>query len=393
MEKFVTTKAEYQFDPELDKYVLGSKEGYWYDGDWSLADGGPTPLPAPDPREIARTDAEFNRIDQNAPFGSLSFSGPNRNTANLELTPELQGLFDQRLQGDSQVLGSVLQRLGTLNNNPIDLSQFGPIQSDIDTSNVNFQGPDLSGVPSIPQDIEQFRGDVEQSVFDRGRALLDPVFQDEGRRLEQRLANQGLPSSGEAFDRDVTRFGQRKDRAFVDLANAATITGGSEASRALGDVLASQGQGFGQAITGGDAQNRSSFLNQGLEQQQLLNRNAGRGQGLGEDLAIRGNQLGEISNLLGFQQTPTPSLQDFFGPGQVDTTGAFALNQQAQQNAFLADQSQSNALLGGLFGLGGSVLGGPIGGAIGSSIFGGKPTPQIPQQAGFFPGANAFGLG
>lgn len=414
MEKFVTTRAEYQWDGE--KYVLESEEGYWYDGEWAEAKDSPDPPPAPDPREIAQTEAEFNRINQYTPYGSLEFSGPNRTNATLNLNPEIQALFDQQIQSDQTMLGQALERQGMLDSSPIDLSQFGDIQSQIDTSGINFSGPqfqglpqlsapnlqgnvdlgvDTSGLPQIPQDVSQFRGDVEQSVFDRGRALLDPVFSDQERALEQRLANQGLPTSGEAYDRDFTRFGRGRNRAFTDLANQAVITGGQEASRALGDVLAARGQGFGEGVTQAglglqeanfanqaglmglgaeqgirgqmtgeqlaqsQGQNQASAQNLAMQQQLLQNQNAARAQGLSEAQGVRGNQFNELASLLGLQQVQQPQMQNFFAPGQSNVTGAYGLQQQALQNQYAADAGQSSAMMGGLFGLGAGALSSP----------------------------------
>jgi hypothetical protein len=345
--KFVTTRAEYQFDTEVDDYVLVEKEGYWHDGEWALADfSQPSPPPAPDPVEIAQTDARFNRIDQFTPFGNLTFSGPDRNVSTLNFSPEVQALFDQRLQSDSNV----------------DLSQFGPIQSQIDQSKINFQGPqignlpglqapnlqgvannvnltqgfqspfelqnqvDLSlqtgGLPQIPQNIEQFRGDVEQAVFNRGQRLLDPVFQDQERRLTQDLANRGLPEFGEAANKASDRFTQQRDRALADLVDQATITGGNQASRALADVLSARGQGFGEEVTGANLnlaggqfgnQAAGQGFNQAFQQAgfgnqaQLAQLQAALGAtgfnnqtgllGLGANQGIRGQLFGEGLNL------------------------------------------------------------------------------------------------
>lgn len=383
----------------------------------------PSPPPAPDPREIARTDAEFNRINQFTPFGNLTFSGPNRNNATLELTPELQANTDLRLESDSAILRSALERQGLLNANPIDLSQFGDIQSGIDTSNISFSGPQFGQRPdlqapelvsqlqtgNIPTDISQFRGDVEQAVFDRGRALLDPVFSDQERALEQRLANQGLPRAGEAVDRDLERFGRGRNEAFTNLANQATITGGQEASRALGDVLSAENARFGQGATAANFANQAGLLglgaNQGirsqltgeqlaesqannaasqgnlsLQQQILNNQNAARAQSLAEQQGIRGNQFNELASLMGLQQVQAPGINSFFAPGQADVTNAFALNQQAQQNAFNANSQNHAAGLGGLFGLGAAALGGPFGGAL---FGGGGGGGGVPNVAGF----------
>jgi len=522
--KFVTTKAEYQWTH--GGYVLVDCEGYWYDGEWAMADfGAPSPPPPPDPRELSQLDAEFNRINQNTPFGSLTFSGPNRNQADLTFSPEVQAITDQRLQSDSALLSQALQRQGLLNPNPIDLSQFGPIQQNIDPTGIDFSGPDFAGLPglnepdfqgigsgpnlqtglqsfaaptapdlqgqvtspfeiqnavdlglntsrlpSIPQDIGQFRNDVTNSVFTRGKGLLDEVFGDQDRRRVQELANRGLPEFGEASDKSFDRFNRNRNEAFTNLALDAVTRGGAEASRSLGDLLAARGQGFGEQVTGaglnlqeglfgnqaagqdfgqalaqgqfgnqaqlgqfgaglqgagfnfgqglssgqfGNQSQQQQFTNQlagtgfnnqtgllglgaqqgirgqlgqeelarsaganqasaqnaGLAQQLLQNANAARVQGLSEAQGVRGNQFNELQALLGGQQVQQPGLSNFFGPGNVNTLGANALNQQAQQNAFLADQSQSNALMSGLFGLGGSLLGGPVGGAALGNLF------------------------
>lgn len=395
----------------------------------------PAPPPAPDPFEIARADAEFNRINQFTPFGNLQFLGPNRNTAQLTLTPELQQNIDLRLQSDSNLLQEALARQGLLDTQPIDLSQFGDIQSALDLSNVNFGGvdpasltaPNLIGniqnpfsiqgnlnvgdLPEIPQNIEQFRTDVEDAIFNRGRRLLDPVFQDQERAQIQRLANRGLPESGEAFDTARTRFFDRRNRAFVDLADAATVAGGNAASQQLGNILGARGAGFNEALAGGsfanqaaqqglgqalaqagfanqagllglganlDIQNQglrnAAFNNQAsaqnlaLQQQLLQNNNAARAQALAEAQGIRGNQFNELASLLGLQQVQAPGINSFFAPSQAPVMDAFALNQNAQNLAYQGALQNQQGMLGGLFGLGGALLGGPIGGAIGSSL-------------------------
>ena len=402
----------------------------------------PDPPPAPDPQAIAQADAEFNRINQFTPFGNLIFSGPNRNTATLSFTPQMQELFNQQQQIDSNLLGQALMRQGLLNPNPIDLESFGPIQSDIDLSNINFQGLepgtlppltrpefanitsrpdlkqelDLGGLMGLPQDIPAYRADVEQALFDRQRALLDPVLADQQRSLENRLANRGLPESGEAFDRDVTRFLDARNRAFTDLSRNAVLAGGAEASRQLGDILSTRGQQFGESlaqgnfanaaaqqgfqnalaqagfnnqagllglgadqgirnqlfgesVTGAQLGNQASAQNLALQQQLLQNQNAARLQALSEAQGIRGNQFNELMSLLGMQQVQQPGLNNFFAPSQVDVLGANALNQQALQNQFNADVGQANAFNTGLFGLGGALIGAPAGGFF-SGLFG-----------------------
>lgn len=71
---------------------------------------GSTTVEAADPYEIARADAEFNRINQFTPFGSLTFSGPNRNTANLSLNPAVQDLANRQLLSDRMLMDTALSR-------------------------------------------------------------------------------------------------------------------------------------------------------------------------------------------------------------------------------------------------------------------------------------------
>jgi hypothetical protein len=71
--------------------------------------GGTTVNPV-NPYEVAQADAQFNRIDQFTPYGSLTFAGPNRNQANLQLNPALQGNLDRQMLSDTMLLDSALGR-------------------------------------------------------------------------------------------------------------------------------------------------------------------------------------------------------------------------------------------------------------------------------------------
>ena len=482
------------------------------------APSAPQPV---DPYEVARADAEFNRIDQFTPAGSLTFSGENRNQANLEFSPEVQALFDQQLQLDGTMLGSSLDRLGMMDPNQIDLSQFGPIQSNIDRSGLGFGAPDMNGLPGLnipnfgtvgpgpeqqgaanffgpsygiqqgiegvglptfgsdatvqqgvvfsnlpdlPQDFNALRTNVEDAMFQRGRRLMEPQFGRQEDALRDRLANQGLPQSSDAFLDQYDQFNTNRNLAYQDLSDRSVLMGGQEASRQFANALAGRQQGvgeimsqgqfanqaagqqFGQDLSGfganlgaanaqfgqnlaqgqfanqaanqdlsralstfgvgmqqagfnnqganqffqnalagqgfnnqagamqlgaqqdvrnqlsgeqfalSNAQNAANAQELGLRQQMLANQNAGRSQALNEQMGIRGNAFNELASLLGLQQVQQPTMQNFFGPGQADFMGAQALNAQQQQNAYQGALMQQQGALGGLSGLGGSLL-------------------------------------
>ena len=321
---------------------------------------GPKQPTPPDPYEIARADSEFNRINQNTPFGSLEFSGENNNIANMTFSPEIQALFDQQTNLSGQTLDQAGQRLAGLDQNPIDMSMFNGIQQDAGLSEFN-----PTGLPEVPGDFNQLRKDQEDAFFQRGRRLLEPQFQRQNEGLQQQLANQGLVANDEASLDQFDQFNDNRNRTFQDLADQSIQRGGDEMQRELANILSTRGQLFGEQF-------QESGFNNNVRQQGLQNNNAGRLQGLQEQLGSRGQQFNEFASLMGLGQTQMPGLENFFGPGQTDFLGAQALNQQQQNNNFNASTGNKNAGLGGLFGLGSSLITGAGNAGGFGNLFGGN---------------------
>ena len=168
--------------------------------------GKPDPVQPPDPLDVARTDAEFNRIDQFTPTGNLTFSdrpggqGTN-NVATLTLPPEIQRLFDSQTQSDQGLLNLALGR------------QQG------------FEG----GLPDLTQGLDTGAGEVKDAFFDQGSDLLNRQFDRDEDRLRGSLANRGLTGTsaelGEAAGTELGVFGERKNQAFSNLANESVQRG------------------------------------------------------------------------------------------------------------------------------------------------------------------------
>lgn len=278
----------------------------------------PKPPPPPDPRQIAQTDVEFNRLDQYTPFGNLTFSGPNRNVANLSLSPELQQIFNQQI-GTDLALGGLTQQAAPAISNLVN-QPFNPS---------GLPALNIPNAPTLPQSADAFRSDIERQFFDRSRGLLDEQFGREEDRLRQTLANQGLQSGGEAFGAEFGDFNRRRGDTYSNLARDAVLFGGQEASRALADQLG-----------------LSSLQNQ-FGQQQLQNAAGIRGQLFGEQQFGRQNQFNELASLLGLQQnTAVPGLSNFFAPSQAGVGDAYALNQASQINSFNQRSESARAAKG-----------------------------------------------
>ncbi len=310
--------------------------------------------PVPDAGNIIGQDASVNRLDQFTPFGNLTFSGPNNRVANLNFSPEIQGLFNQMmgLQGDA--LGSAQNLFGGGSfGQGINLDQFSGIQQGFDESGIDFENFDETGLPQIPGDFGEFQSGIEDALFNRGSRLLNPQFDRQEEQLRQTLANQGLFSGDQAAGEQFQIQGENKNRAFADLADQSVLRGGQEASRQLANILGARGQGLQEQ--GFD--NQASGLRAGLAQQQLQNNNAGRQQGLLEQLGIQQGDMAQLAQLMQLGSPNTPGLSDFFGPGQVDVLGAEGLEANVRNQNFQGELQQRSGFLDGLFGLGSAGIG------------------------------------
>ena len=150
--------------------------------------------------------------------------------------------------------------------------------------------------------------DVNQETEDRlnalGSARLDPRFQREQATMEQSLANKGISVGSAAYQRAMDQFGQTKNDAYNQL-----------------------------ALTG-------------------------RGQAMNESLLQRNQPINEITALMSGSQVSSPSYGAVPNATQANTDVAGITNAsyQNQMAAYNAEQAQNNAMMGGIFGLGGAAM-------------------------------------
>lgn len=146
---------------------------------------------------------------------------------------------------------------------------------------------------------------VESRLYDLGSKRLDPRFAQEEDALRTRLVNQGIRPGTPAFDAEMANFSQGKNDAYNQLALS------------------------------------------------------GRGQAVQEALAARNQPINEISALLSGSQVSQPN---FINTPQTQLAGTdyqgavYNSYNAAMQQAQMKQQSQ-NALMGGLFGLAGTLGG------------------------------------
>ena len=174
-----------------------------------MGKSAPTPPPAPrppDPRvEIA---AQANAIPSAyTPYGSRVYSG-NPNVAGSfryteTLSPEQQRQFDARNRITDALLGRAEYQIPNIERNP-------------------FSHQDLSN-----QEDFRFNPDnpVTNQYWNAQRNLLEEQYGREDERLQQNLANQGLPMGSEAYTESMDDQFRRKSRGYEEASAAALDKG------------------------------------------------------------------------------------------------------------------------------------------------------------------------
>jgi hypothetical protein len=118
---------------------------------------GGTKVEAVDPWEMGRADATFNRIDTYTPFGSLTYGGPNRNIADLQLNPYLAGTESRRMMSDRMLMDMALGRQSSMQQtglpaltesiNPGALNEFFGLPSSMQSGYDQYPTP--GSIPNI----------------------------------------------------------------------------------------------------------------------------------------------------------------------------------------------------------------------------------------------------
>ena len=201
---------------------------------------------------------------------------------------------------------------------------------------------------------------VEQGLMDR----MDPYLQRDRTALESRLANQGIALGSKAYSTGI----DEANRTYNDARLGAIAAGGQEQSRLFG-------LGLGQAQFANEAQNQQfsqNMANAGMNNAavgQQFNQdvtsanfqNQQRQNAITEALLQRQTPLNEISALMSGSQVNSPQFVNnpTTSVASTDVTGPVYANYQGAMNNYNQRLQQNNAMMGGLFGLGGAALQSP----------------------------------
>lgn len=290
--------------------------------------------------EAIRAGAALNRVNQTGPTGSTTYKnlGGDQWQQTTSLSPNQQSILDA-LEGNQIDMGQTAnQRLSQFSNQaeldtsgqPSRVTNVAPSNfqtnvtspgtryQDIDLSrlanfgNANVQGGldfsgapgrsdanyqksvDFSGLPAIPgaNDFNGERQKVEDALYSRSTADLDPQYQQREQALRTSLLNSGNTEGSEAWNNAMGNFNRERTGAYDQARNSAILAGGNEQSRMLSDALSARGQTVGERLSQGQ------FANQAADSSNQYGLNA-RGQSTAET-AAQGNfantAAGQVNN-------------------------------------------------------------------------------------------------
>lgn len=209
----------------------------------------------------------------------------------------------------------------------------------------------VNGVPQFTQTTTL--SPEQQAIFDQSQSAmgnLATIANDQSQRVQDTLSQ-------------PFQFGNQDaaDWAY-DLAASRILPQQQQSQEALRAQLINSG-----IRPGTEAYNREmARLSQGNTDQLNQLMLQGRSQAFGENVATRQMPLNELNALLSGSQVSNPAQMSAPTPqtavGGVDYTGLVQSNYEQQM------QNRGSGL-GGLFGLAGTIAGGPIGGALAKKIF------------------------
>ncbi len=263
--------------------------------------GKPKAPKAPDPKETAaaQTGTNVTTALANAQLGNVNQYGPD---GSITYTTNGGQTFKDPTSGVEYFIPQYEQ---TTSLSPE--QQAIKAQNDKASLNLSTLGADLSGKlgNQLTDNFKLGNEATEARLMELGRKRLDPLIAQRDEDLRTRLANQGIKAGSDAYKRELDTFNQGSNDAYTQL----MLQGRNQANQ---ELLTEDNQRINQI---------SALMN--------------------------GGQVSQPQ----FGQTNQPQLPT------VDYAGLVEQNYQNQLGAYNSKMQQTNGIVGGLFGLGGKLIG------------------------------------
>jgi hypothetical protein len=335
--------------------------------------GDYSPPPAPDPAATAaaqgaqdRATAKTNAVMLNpnivSPYGNILYDtnsynvDPSSNSVTRP-TQTIQLSADQQKQLDYK--NAVMNSLGGVAQNWANTFQSrDPLvynTSNIPT-NINYSG--VSPVSNM-SDYQDQANQASKAYYDQAYNLMKPDLDLQQKSLDNRLIQSGNPISSEAYQNQMGSFQRNQDTALKSLADQAVTQGYNIQNQLFNNANTTRANQIEAAQLPYQTQSMLS-ANQFAAQQQQQNQNINAMAAL-----LNGSQaISNPSLPVGAQYNGTAQTS----PNIMGMTQSNYQNQlSAYNNAYNANQANSNAATQGLFGIAGALGQG----IAGSNWFGG----------------------
>jgi len=313
-------------------------------------------------------------------------------TQTTTLNPEDQARLDKQraLMGQQlNIGGTLLDRAQQNLSTPLQLQtgvNAGSLQTNVAQPGQIQNRISSQGVPGVVGG-NQLYGDLsntQNALYNQTTSRLDPRWNQQQHDLVNSLAAQGITAASNpaAFNREMDNFNRAKNDAYQTATNNAIAGGGAEQSRLANLGLATNQQMFGQNAAQLAANNAAA--NQGFTQNLAAGQfaNQAQNQKFGQDVTnanlfnssaqtMYNSPLNTLAALMSGSAVAQPQTQAaYMGTMGTPDFGNYANQKyQGDLNSYNSQVGQQNGMMGGLFSLGGSLLGGPAGGA-GATLLG-----------------------
>ena len=276
-------------------------------------------VPAPDPVATSKAQGAsnvatgtasqtMNMVDQYTPDGSLKY----KQIGTMKVPDGFGGTMSVPRFSATTSLSPTQKRLMGVN----DATEYSMATTARDQAGRigKLLGTNLDFGPDLKLDNEA----TEARLYELGSKRLDPRFARDEETLRTQLANSGIKAGSAAFDAEMSQFGQGKNDAYNNL------------------LLTGRGQAVNELVTERNIRNQ-------------------------EMLTERNQPINEISALMGGSQVSMPQFVNApqTNVAGVDYSGMVQHNYDAAMNQAMqgwqAKVGQQNAMMGGLFGLGGTA--------------------------------------
>ena len=364
----------------------------------------PSPPPAPDPVATAQAqtgenvdtavaNATLSHVNQTDPGGDTSTYSSNSTTPftdpvsgqtyqipnysqSTSLSPANQQIYNtnQATQGNIADTANIQsQQIGASLDNPINLK--GITQSGVNLQSLpNLQNVTLQQLGALP-DANLTASNINNFI---GTNWEQPLAYSQGNQQEQMnqsLADQGIDLNDPAYNEAQINEGQNFQQQQDTYADSMYGTAASNilGSTALADQnLVTQNQVNNQNTLAQTGFNNSNLVNENqinnqnaVTQQGFNNNAAATQQGFNNQVALtnQNQPINAITALMGGSQVSQPNFMST-PQTQIPTTDYASIVQNSYQDQLASYNAQvqaQSASTGGLFGLGGSVLGGLVG--------------------------------